>query len=173
MLLWVSWKGILKIGELICVVGFYIVVLILDWIVFYMINCVIGYCLCCEFVDSDICKVVECDDQVKGYEVLDGEYILFLDDEIVLVVFDSDKVLGVIVFIFCDGIEDVYVDKFYYLMFVDMFLVEVFGLICDGLCKQEVVVIVQIVLFCWMCIVLIWVYDVGMIVIMLNFDYEV
>ena len=168
-----SWKGTLKIGELTCAVGLYTAASSSERISFHMINRATGHRLRREFVDSDTRKAVERDDQVKGYEVSDGEHILLSDDEIASAVPDSDKVLGVTAFIPCDGIEDVYFDKPYYLTPADTPSVEAFGLIRDGLHKQQVAAIAQTVLFRRMRTVLIRAHDAGMIATTLNFDYEV
>jgi hypothetical protein len=69
-----------------------------------------------EFVDSETGDPVERDDQVKGYEVENGQHIILDPDEVAAAVPDSDKTLKVDAFIPCNEIDDVYFDKSYYLV---------------------------------------------------------
>lgn len=168
-----NWKGTLKIGELTCAVGLYTAASTSDRITFHMVNRTTGHRLRREFVDADTGKPVEREDQVKGYETSNGEYVLLSDEEIASAVPDSDKVLGVTAFIPCDGVDDVYFDKPYYLAPADKPSAEAFALIRDGLRKQKVAAIAQAVLFRRMRTVLIRAHDAGMVATTLNFDYEV
>lgn len=168
-----NWKGWLKIGELTCAVGLYTAASTSDRIAFHTINRATGHRVRREFVDAETGKPVERDDQVKGYEVSDGKHVVLSDDEIASAVPDSDKVLGVTAFIPCDGVEDVYFDKPYYLSPSDKPSAEAFALIRDGLRKQKVAAIAQTVLFRRMRTVLIRAHDSGMVATTLNYDYEV
>lgn len=173
MALRANWKGTLKIGELTCAVGLYTAASTSDRIAFHTINRATGHRVRREFVDADTGKPVERKDQVKGYEISDGEHVMLTDDEIASAVPDSDKVLGVTAFIPCDGVEDVYFDKPYYLAPAGNPSVEAFALIREGLRKQKVAAIAQTVLFRRMRTVLIRAHDAGMIATTLNYDYEV
>ena len=60
-------------------------------------------------------KPVERDDQVKGYETDDGNYVMLEPEEIAAAVPESDKTLRVEAFIACADVDTVYFDKPYYL----------------------------------------------------------
>ena len=68
-----------------------------------------------QFVDQETGKPVDAEEQVKGYEVGQGDYVVLEPDEIAAAVPDSDKTLAVEAFIGCDDIDTVYFDRPYYL----------------------------------------------------------
>ncbi|MGO4834086.1 Ku protein, partial [Rhizobiaceae sp. 2RAB30] len=126
-----------------------------------------------EFVDSDTGKPVEKDDQVKGYEVGSGEYVVLEPDEIASAVPESDKTLTISAFLQCGDIDSIYFDRPYYLAPSDKHAEEAFGLIREGMRKNNVAAIAQTVLFRRARTVLIRAYDEGLVATTLNFDYEV
>ena len=106
-----SWKGHLKVGDLACAVGLYTAVSSSDRVSFNIINRRTGHRVERQFVDSETGKPVERDNQVKGYRMESGGYILIEGDEIAEIMPESDKVLNVQGFIPCDGIDKLYFDR--------------------------------------------------------------
>ncbi|WP_438748266.1 Ku protein [Pararhizobium sp. O133] len=168
-----NWKGFLKVGELTCAVALYTAASTSERISFHTLNRKTGNRVRREFVDSETGKVVERDDQVKGYEDSSGRYIVFEQDEIAAAVPDADKMLDAESFINCDEIDDVYFDKPYYLAPADKQSNEVFNLIRDGLKKKKVAAIAETVLFRRVRKLLIRPHDKGLVASTLNFEYEV
>ena len=118
-----------------------------DRIAFHTINRASGHRVHRQFVDSETGKTVDTDDQVKGYEVGSGDYVVLEPDEVAEAVPDSDKTLSVSAFISCSDIDDVYFDKPYYLTPSDRHAEEAFALIREGMRKKKVAAIAQTVLF--------------------------
>ena len=168
-----NWKGTLKIAEVICSVALYTAASTSDRIAFHTINRATGNRVRREFVDGDTGDVVAREDQVKGYEIADGDNVILQPDEIAAAIPDSDKVLNVVAFANCEDIDDVYFDKPYYLAPTGRPSVEAFALIRDGLVKTRTVAIAQAVLFRRMRNVLIRPHGAGLVATTLNFDYEV
>jgi DNA end-binding protein Ku len=168
-----QWKGHLKIGELSCAVGLYTATSTSERISFHMINESTGNRLKREFIDSETDEVVERDQQVKGFETGNGDYIMIDPDEVAAVVPDSDKMLEAEAFIPCGEIDDVYFDKPYYLVPVDEADQDAFTSIRDALRKTTATAIARTVLFRRMRTVLIRAHGKGMIATTLNYDYEV
>jgi DNA end-binding protein Ku len=168
-----QWKGHLKIGELSCAVGLYTATSTSERISFHMINESTGNRLKREFIDSETDEVVERDQQVKGFETGNGDYIMIDPDEVAAVVPDSDKMLEAEAFIPCGEIDDVYFDKPYYLVPVDEADQDAFTSIRDALSKTSATAIARTVLFRRMRTVLIRAHGKGMIATTLNYDYEV
>lgn len=168
-----NWKGFLKVGELTCAVALYTAASTSERISFRTLNRKNGNPVHREFIDSETGKPVGRDDQVKGYEDANGEYIVFEPDEIAGAVPKADKMLDADAFVRCDAIDDVYFDKPYYLAPADKQSIEVFSLIRDGLKKKKVAVIANTVLFRRVRTLLIRPHDKGLIASTLNFDYEV
>lgn len=168
-----NWKGFLKIAEVSCPVALYTAASTSERIAFHTINRATGNRVRRQFVDSDTGRPVDRDDQVKGYEVSQGDYVIIDPEEVASAVPESDKTLAVSAFIGCGDIDDVYFDKPYYLAPTDSAAEEAFALIREGMRKKKVAAIAQTVLFRRVRTVLIRPHKDGLIATTLNFDYEV
>ena len=168
-----NWKGFLKVGEVSCPVALYTAASTSDRIAFHTLNRKTGNRLRRVFVDSETGDPVERDEQVKGYEIASGEYVVLDADEVAAAVPSSDKTLSITAFIGCDDIDDVYFDKPYYLVPADADAAEAFALIREGMRGKKVAALAQTVLFRRVRTVLIRAHDEGLIATTLNFDYEV
>ncbi|MDH0370165.1 Ku protein, partial [Brucella anthropi] len=166
-----NWKGQLKIDQLLCPVALFTAASTSDRVSFNLINRKTGNRLNREFVDSDTGKLVPRANQVKGYEVSSGTYLSFDEAEIASAIPESDKTLNVTRFVKCDEIDDLYLDRPYYLAPVggsDSFL-----LIREGMKAEKVAAIAEAVLFRRARQLLIRVSHEGLIATTLNFEYEV
>lgn len=168
-----NWKGFLKVGEVTCPVALYTAASTSERITFHTINRATGHRVHRQFVDSDTGKPVDSDDQVKGYELGSGEYVLLEPEEIATALPDSDKTLSISAFIGCSEIDDVYFDKPYYLAPSGRHAEEAFTLVREGMRKKKVAAIAQTVLFRRVRTLLIRAYEEGLVATTLNFDYEV
>lgn len=168
-----NWKGFLKVGELVCPVALYTAASTSERIAFHMLNRKTGHRLHREFVDSETGKVVEREDQVKGYEAGENDYIALDPEEIAAAVPESDKTLEIDAFIACDDIDDLYFDKPYYLVPSDRHGAEAFALIREGMKATKVAALAETVLFRRVRSLLIRPEGDGLIATTLNYDYEV
>jgi DNA end-binding protein Ku len=139
-----NWKGYLKIGELTCPVVLYTAASTSERIALHTINRPTGHRVHRQFVDAETNKP---NDQVKGYEVAKGEYVMLEPEEVAAAVPESDKTLNISAFIGCTEIDDVYFDKPYYLAPSDKMAKESFALIREGMRKSKVAAIARTVLF--------------------------
>ena len=167
------WKGFLRIAEVSCPVSLYAAASTSERIGFHTLNRATGNRLRRQYVDSATGKSVENEDQSKGFEVADGEYITLTSEEIADAVPKSDKTLDVANFIACDKIDDVYFDRPYYLTPSDPSGEDAFVLIREGMSRKKVAALARTVLFRRERTVLIRPHEQGMIATTLNFDYEV
>jgi len=168
-----NWKGFLKIAEVICPVALYTAASTSERIALHTINRATGHRVRRQFVDSDTGKPVERDDQVKGYEIGSGEYVMLEPEEVASALPHSDKTLAVDTFIGWRDIDDVYFDKPYYLAPSDPLARETFVLIRDGMRAQKVGALAQTVLFRRVRTLLIRAHGDGLVATTLHFDYEV
>ncbi len=168
-----NWKGFLKVAEVSCPVALYTAASTSDRIAFHTLNRATGHRVRRQFVDSETGKPVERDEQVKGYEVGSGEYIVLDPEEVASAVPDSDKTLAVSNFIKADDIDDIYFDKPYYLVPSDRHADEAYALIREGMRAKKVAALAQTVLFRRVRTVMIRPQGIGLIATTLNFDYEV
>ncbi len=167
-----NWKGFIKFGEVACPVALYTAASSSERIAFNTLNRKTGNRVKREFVDGETGDPVQREDQVKGYEIENGQYIILEPDEVAAAVPDSDKTLKIDAFIPCNEIDDVYFDKPYYLA-PDKMGTDAFVLLRDGMKKAKVAAIARTVLFRRMRTVLIRPHGKGLIATTLNFDYEV
>lgn len=167
------WKGHLQVGEVSCGVALYSAASTSDRISFQTINRATGNRVTRQFVDGDSLTPVTREDQVKGYEVSSGDFVIFTQDEIDAVVPEADKKLMVAAFIACNAVDTAYFDKPYYLRPADLHESEAFALIREGMTATNTAALAQAVLFRRVRKMLIWPDGVGMIGSTLNFDYEV
>lgn len=168
-----NWKGYLRVADVSCAVALYTAASTAERIAFHTLNRATGHRVRRHFIDGETGKPVERDDQVKGYEVGSGEYVVLEPDEVAAAVPDSDKTLAVSTFIGCGEIDDVYFDKPYYLTPADRHAEEAYGLIREGMRARKVAALARTVLFRRVRTVLIRAHGQGMIATTLNFEYEV
>jgi len=167
-----NWKGFIKFGEVVCAVALYTAASSSERIAFNTLNRATGNRVRREFVDSETGNPVERDDEVKGYEIENGDHIVLEPEEVAAAVPESDKTLKIEAFVPCNEIDDVYFDKPYYLA-PDKMGADGFKLLRDGMRQAKVAAIARAVLFRRLRTVLIRAHGNGLIGTTLNFDYEV
>lgn len=167
------WKGHLQLGDLACGVALYTAASTSERIVFHTLNRATGNRVNRQFVDSRTMKPVEREDQVKGYEVASGEYVVFTQEELDDAVPEAEKRLEIQAFLPCDEVDTVYFDKPYYLRPADPHDAEAFALIREGLVITMTAALAQAVLFRRVRRMLIRPVGAGLIGNTLSFDYEV
>lgn len=142
-------------------------------IAFHTINRATGHRVRRQFVDAETGEPVASDDQVKGYEVVQGEYVVLEPEEVAAVVPESDKTLSISGFVDNADIDDVYFDKPYYLAPSSKPAEETFALVREGLRAKKVAAVARAVLFRRVRTLLIRPHDAGLVATTLKFDYEV
>ena len=110
-----NWKGFIKFGEVAVPVALYTAASSSERVAFNTVNRATGNRVRRELVDSETGEPVERDEQVKGYEVENGDYVVLEPEEVASAVPGSDKTLKIEAFVPCTEIDDVYFDKPYYL----------------------------------------------------------
>src|SRR5690606_31640952 len=141
-----SWKGALRIGDLSCAVALYTATSTSDRVSFHTINRATGNRVRREFVDSETGKPVAREDQVKGYELASGEFVVLQPEEIAAALPSGDKVLEVTGFLPNAEIDELYLDSPYYLAPADKASEEAFVLIREGLARRKVAAFAEAVL---------------------------
>jgi DNA end-binding protein Ku len=167
------WKGTLKIDEVICPVALYTAASTAERISFHTINRKTGNRVHRQFVDEVTGKPVEHDDQVKGYDRGDGDYVVLEPEEIAAAIPESDKTLNVATFLPCDEIDDVFFDRPYYVTPSSPVAAEAFELIREAMVARQTAALARTVIFRRMRSILIRPHGKGMIATTLNFEYEV
>jgi DNA end-binding protein Ku len=167
-----NWKGFIRFGEVSAPVALYTAASSSERIAFNILNRKTGNRVRREFIDSETENPVDKEDQVKGYEIENGQFIVIDPEEVAAAVPESDKTLTVLSFIPSHEIDDVYFDKPYYLA-PDKLGGDAFAALRDGMKRAGVAAIARTVLFRRMRTLLIRPDEDGLIAATLNFDYEV
>jgi len=161
------------LGEILIGVALYTAATTSDRVALHMVNRRTGNRLKNEMIDSETGKPVEKDDEITGYEVDSGDYVLLEQDEIAPAVPASDKALPIEAFIPCKDIDTLYFDRPYYLGPSDAASVEAYTLLREGMEREGVAALARTVLFRRLRTVMIRPHGAGLIANTLNFDYEV
>ncbi|AMJ63002.1 non-homologous end joining protein Ku [Bosea sp. PAMC 26642] len=167
------WKGVLKIAEVTCPVSLYTAASTSERISFHTLNRKTGNRVHRQFIDEVSGKPVETEDQVKGYDKGNGDYVILEPEEIAAAIPESDKTLTVETFLPCDEIDDIFFDKPYYVAPSTPVASEAFALIREGMKGQKSAALARTVIFRRMRSILIRPHGEGLIATTLNFDYEV
>jgi DNA end-binding protein Ku len=167
-----QWKGFIKFGEVSTGVALYTAASTSDRVTFNTINKATGNRVNRVFIDSETEELVEKEQQTKGFEIENGQYIIIDPDEVAAAIPESNKTLEIEAFIPCSDVDDVYFDKPYYLT-PDKMGSDAFAALRDGMRKSKVAAIARTVLFRRMRTVLIRPHGKGLIATTLNYDYEV
>lgn len=167
-----QWKGFIKFGEVSCGAALYTAASTSDRITFNTINKATGNRVNRVFVDGETEEPVPKEQQTKGFEIENGQYIMIDPDEVAATIPESNKTLEIEAFIPCSDVDDVYFDKPYYLT-PDKMGGDAFVALRGGMRKSKVAAIARTVLFRRMRTVLIRPHGKGLIATTLNYDYEV
>ncbi|RYE51002.1 MAG: Ku protein [Hyphomicrobiales bacterium] len=168
-----SWKGRMRLGEIAFGVKLFTAATTSERVALHMVNRKTGNRLRNEMVDSETGKPVADEDEVLGYEVDSGDYLLLEADEIAGAVPQSDKTLPIDNFLPCAKIDTLYFDRPYYLAPADAASVEAFTLLREGMERMKVAALARTVLFRRLRTLLIRPEGAGFVANTLNFDYEV
>lgn len=167
------WKGFLSFGDISCPVALYTGASTAERIAFHTLNRATGHRVRREFIDPATNKPVEREDQVKGFEVENGRYVLIEPDEVAKIMPVSDKTLDVSAFVPCGDIDTVYFDKPYFLAPAEKVASEPFAVIREALRESQAAAVAHAVLFRRHRTVMIRAQGLGLVAHTLNYDYEV
>ena len=168
-----SWKGHLAFADFNCEIGLYSALTSTEKISFNIVNRKTGHRVERQYVDSDTGDAVGRDDQVKGYERDNGDYIVIEGDEIAKLMPESDKVIRIRHFLECDEIDKLFFDKSYYLAPTQDGGEEALTLLAKAMQDENVVALGEAVLFRRNRMLLIRPSGKALIATTLNFGYEV
>ena len=167
------WKGYLTIAELTCPVSLYTAVSTSERIAFHTLNRATGHRVNRQFVDSETGEPVGREDQVKGYQVGQGEYVILEPEELAAAIPESDKALAVDAFVPCREIDEIYLDRPYFMAPSDAVATKAYALIRESLASGKVAALARAVLFRRVRTVLVRPHGDSLVANLLNFDYEV
>lgn len=168
-----AWKGYLKLSLVSCAVELTGATSQSERVSFRIINRKTGNTVRRQYVDSVTGKPVSDDDEVKGYEVGDDEYLLVEEGEIEAVQIESSHTLSIESFVDRADIPQIYFDTPYYVTPADEVSEEAFAVIREAMAKQRKAGIARIVLYRRERPVMIEPFDSGLLLTTLRYDKTV
>ncbi|KQT53051.1 MULTISPECIES: Ku protein [unclassified Aureimonas] len=141
------WKGYLKLSLVTCPVVMSPATSESEKVKFHTLNRKTGNRIVTRNVDAVTDEPVEEDDEVKGYERGDDDFVLLEDDEIAAVALESTRTIDIDMFVPADSIEWVWYDKPHYLTPNDSVGEEAFSVIRDAMASTGMVGISRLVMY--------------------------
>jgi DNA end-binding protein Ku len=168
-----NWKGFVKISELTIPVALYSAATTSERVSFHTINRKTGNRVRRQFVDEETEQPVEKENQVKGYEISQGQYVIIEPKEMQEAIPESDKTINIQTFLPYSDVDTAYFDKPYFLAPSGNVANEGFGLISEGMRRKNVVALGRAVLFRRLRTLLLRAQGPLLVAHTLHFDYEV
>lgn len=141
------WKGYLKLSLVSCAVELSNATSNAEKISFRTINRATGNPVRRHYVDAVTGDPVEAEDEAKGFEIGDDEFVLIDDAEIEALQIESSHTLAIDSFVEKGSIEQIYLDTPYYVTPADTVSVEAFAVIRDAMAAKGMAGIARIVLY--------------------------
>jgi DNA end-binding protein Ku len=168
-----AWKGYLKLSLVSCAVELTNTTDHSEKVSFRVINRKTGNTVKRQYVDGVTGKPVADEDEVKGYETGDDEYLLVEEDEIDAVQIESSHTLSIEHFVDRADIPQIYFDTPYYVTPSDDVSEEAFAVIREAMARQKKAGIARIVLYRRERPVMIEPFDRGLLLTTLRYDKTV
>ena len=127
------WKGYLKLSLVSCAVAIYPSTNSSSRIRFNTLNRKTGNRVERQYIDSETGEPVESEDQVKGYRVGKGNYILVEDEELDALRLESTHTIEIESFVPRQEVDERYLDTSYYIAPDDRVAQEAFAVIRDAI----------------------------------------
>lgn len=140
------WKGYLKLSLVTCAVSLTPATSSSGKLSLHTLNAKTGNRVRSRYVDAETGKPVSEEDEVRGYETSEGEYVLIEDEEIEEMGLESTRMIDIGRFTPVEDIGWIYLDTPYYLMPDDEVAQEAYAVIRDAMRTKGVVGISRLVL---------------------------
>jgi DNA end-binding protein Ku len=127
-----SWRGYLKLSLVTCPVALVPATSEAEKVRFHTLNRATGNRVHARYVDAETGKPVGDEDQVKGYEREDGEYVMLEDEELDAVALESTRTIDIDCFVPADSIGWIWYDEPHYLVPDDKVGEEAFSVIRES-----------------------------------------
>ena len=141
------WKGYLKLSLVTCPVAMMPATSDGEKVRFHTLNRATGNRIESHYVDAVSGRPVDAEDEVKGYQRGEDDYVMLEDEEIAAVALDSTRTIDIETFVPKDSIEWIWYDKPHFLMPDDPVGEQAFSVIRDAMEKTGTVAISRIVLY--------------------------
>jgi DNA end-binding protein Ku len=141
------WKGYLKLSLVTCPVAMMPATTTSGKVSFHVLNRETGNRVVSRYVDAVTNKPVGDDDQAKGYERGEDEYLVLEQDELESVALESTRTIDIDMFVPADSVDWIWFDKPHYLTPDDPVGEEAFSVIREAMRSTNTVGISRVVLY--------------------------
>ena len=141
------WKGYLKLSLVTCPVAMTPAISDSDKVRFHTLNRATGHRVEARYVDAVTGEAVDEDEQVKGYQSGDDQYVMLEDDELDSVNLESTHTIDIEMFVPANSIGWIWYDQPHYLTPDDEVGEEAFSVIRDAMAATDMVGIARLVLY--------------------------
>ncbi|MEP6566378.1 MAG: Ku protein [Mesorhizobium sp.] len=142
-----AWKGYLKLSLVTCAVELTNVVTHTEKVSFRVLNRKTGNTVKRIYVDAQTGKPLGDGDEIKGYEISDGDFVHIDEDEIEAVQIESSHTMSLDGFVDKASIQQIYLDTPYYVAPADKVSEEAFAVIRDAMAGKKMAGLARIVLY--------------------------
>ncbi|WFP76980.1 Ku protein [Mesorhizobium sp. WSM4906] len=142
-----AWKGYLKLSLVTCAIELTNVVTHAGKVSFRILNRKTGNTVRRIYVDAETGKPLDEGEEIKGYEVSDGEFVHIEEDEIEAVEIESSHTMNLDGFVEKSSIEQIYLDTPYYVSPADEVSQEAFAVIRDAMAAKKMAGLARVVLY--------------------------
>ncbi|MCA0029187.1 Ku protein [Mesorhizobium sp. B263B2A] len=142
-----AWRGYLKLSLVTCAVELTNVVTHTERVSFRILNRKTGNTVKRIYVDAETGEPLGDDDEIKGYELDDGDFIHIEEDEIEAVQIESSHTMSLDGFVDKASIQQVYLDTPYYVTPGDKVSEEAFAVIRNAMAGKKMAGLARIVLY--------------------------
>ena len=143
----IFWKGFLKLSLVTCPVAMMPAITQGEKVRFHTLNRTTGHRVESRYVDAETNKPVDEDDEVKGYERGENDYVMLEDDELESIALESTRTIDIDMFVPKETIDWIWYDRPHYLTPDDPVGEEAFSVIRDAMAVTGTVGISRLVLY--------------------------
>src|SRR5437764_5758494 len=142
-----SWRGYLKLSLVTCPVAMLPATPDGEKVGFRTLNSATGDRVHARYVDAETDKPVDDEDQVRGYERENGEYVMLEDEELDAVALESTRTIDIGCFVPANSIGWIWYDEPHYLVPDDKVGEEAFSVIREAMVKSNTRAISRVMLY--------------------------
>jgi DNA end-binding protein Ku len=141
------WNGYLKLSLVTCAVSMQPATTESERVRFHTLSRKTGHRVESRYVDAVTNKPVDPDDQARGYQRAEDEFVLIEDDDLAAVALDSTRTIDIQTFVPKSSIGWIWYDAPHYLVPADQVGQEAFAVIREAMAASSTVGIARLVLY--------------------------
>jgi DNA end-binding protein Ku len=169
-----NWKGYLRLSLVSCPILLYPATSEAEKVHFHQLNKVTGNRIHLKKVDAETDEVVPAEDIIKGYEVGKGKgYIEITDEDLEAIDIESTRTIDIDQFVPRDEIDDLYIDRPYYIVPDGKVGQQAFAVIREAIQKRGMVALGRVVLSTREHVIALEPRARGIVGLLLHYPYEV